>query len=193
MSLTSVEELREVAGGIVGRLVVIHDLPEELNLLPPRRHGVAHIGQDVGLGAHALVPARVRHHAERAVVVAAFDDGDVRLEWIAAPRDSKRKRHVVPGIDIDFGGGGLRRVRDQDGQHLELLRSDDDVDDVAVRFAKQGLAFLLCDAAGDGDHRAMAGLFLEHAQLAEPRVELLLRALANAARVDDDHIGIGVF
>ena len=103
------EELREVAAGIVRRLIVIHDLPEELNLLPARCDGVPNVGEDVGFGAHPLVAAGVRHHAERAVVVAAFDDGDVGLDRIPAPRDSKRKRDVVPGVDIDFRCG--RRAR----------------------------------------------------------------------------------
>ena len=33
---------------------------------------------------------------------------------------------------------------------------------------------------------------LEHAQLAEARVELLLGVLAHAAGVDDDDVGVGV-
>ena len=38
----------------------------------------------------------------------------------------------------------------------------------------------------------MSGLFAEHAQLAEARVELLLGVLADAAGVDDDDVGFAL-
>ena len=90
------EQLREVAAGIVRRLVVVDDLPEQLDLAAARVDGLADVRQDVGLGAHALVAARVRHDAEGAVVVAPFDDRDVRLDGIAAPRDPQREASRRP-------------------------------------------------------------------------------------------------
>ena len=89
------EQRREVAGRIVGRLVVVDDLPEQLHFACARRRRLADLGQDVGLRPHPLVPARVRHDAEAAELVAAFDDRDVGLDGIAAPRHAQRKRHVV--------------------------------------------------------------------------------------------------
>ena len=52
------------------------------------------------------------------------------------------------------------------------------------------LAFLLRDAAGDGDDRVVPVLGGQLPQLAESRVELLLGALADAAGVDDDDVGV---
>ena len=54
------------------------------------------------------------------------------------------------------------------------------------------LAFLLRDAAGDGDDRIAAELAAHLLDLAEPRVELVFGALAHAAGVDDDQVGVGV-
>ena len=66
------EQAGEVAGRIVRRLVVIDDLPEQLDLHPAAVHGVAHVGQDFRLRAHPFVAARVGDDAEGAVVVAAL-------------------------------------------------------------------------------------------------------------------------
>src|SRR5215204_5284844 len=68
------EKIGEVTGGIIRSQVVIDDLPEELNFLAPGGDGLTDVGEDVGRGAHSLVTTRIRHDAERAVVVAAFDD-----------------------------------------------------------------------------------------------------------------------
>ena len=73
------EQPGEVAAGIVGRRVVVHDLPEQLHLAAPGRRRLADLRQDVGLRPHPLVAARVRHDAEAAELVAALDDRDVRL------------------------------------------------------------------------------------------------------------------
>src|SRR5688572_6994725 len=76
-------------------------------------------------------------------------------------------------------------------QHLRLLCADDHVDD-AGRPLDQLLAFLLRHAAGDGDDRIASQLAAHLFELAEPRVELLLRALAHAARVDHYQVGIDI-
>ena len=51
---------------------------------------------------------------------------------------------------------------------------------------------MLRDAAGHSDDRIPPRFLLEYAQFAEPGVELLLRVLANAARVDDDDVGLDI-
>jgi hypothetical protein len=183
------EKIREVARRIVGRLVVIDDLAEQLHLAPAGIGRLPYVRQDVGLCAHPFVPARVRHDAERAVVVAPFDDRDVRLDGIGAPRDPERERHVVPRIDLDLGERRARSFFDEGRQHLQPLRPHDDVDDMAIRFLQEGVAFLLCDAAGHGHDRRAPGFLFEDPQLAESRIELLLGVLAHAARVDDDEVG----
>src|SRR5678815_1948273 len=132
----------KVTRRIVGRLVVIDDLPQELNLLPAAGDRLADVRNDVGFSAHAFVAPRIRDDAERAVVVAAFDNGDVSLDWIAAPGDPERERDVIPRVDVNFSGGCLRRLLDEHWKHLQLLRANDDVYDVPVLFAKERLSFL---------------------------------------------------
>src|SRR5215510_15779310 len=51
------EQLGEVAPGIVRSSVMIHDLPQQLNLLPPGVNRVSDLREDVGLRAHPLVSA----------------------------------------------------------------------------------------------------------------------------------------
>src|SRR5258707_15577639 len=68
------EETREVAGGVVRRVVMVDDLAEELYLGVSGRRRFADLRQDVGLRTHALVPARVGHDTEAAELVAALDD-----------------------------------------------------------------------------------------------------------------------
>ena len=89
--------------------------------------------------------------------------------------------------NADCGG-----LLDQHRQHLQPLRAEHDVDHVAVGLLEQRVAFLLRHAAGDGDERPAPGLLAEHAQLAEPRIELLLGVLADAAGVDDDDVGVAL-
>ena len=54
----------EIARRIVRRLIVIDDLPEQLDLAVPLARRLTHFVEDVALRPHALVAARVRHHAE---------------------------------------------------------------------------------------------------------------------------------
>jgi hypothetical protein len=41
------QQLSEIAAGIVGRLIVVHDLPEELDLFAAGRDRVADVREDV--------------------------------------------------------------------------------------------------------------------------------------------------
>ena len=74
------EERGEVASVIVGCLVVVDDLPEELNFQGALAHCLLGLGNDRCRRTHPLVTARVRHDAECAELVAPFDDRHVRLE-----------------------------------------------------------------------------------------------------------------
>src|ERR671915_2425424 len=67
------EERGEVTRGIVRRLVVIDDLPEQLDLPCPRGNGVTGFRHDIRDRAHALVTPRVWDDAEGAELVAPFD------------------------------------------------------------------------------------------------------------------------
>src|SRR5215211_2914343 len=101
------QQFSEVAPRSVWRLVVIDDLPEELDLLSAGLCCLPHVSQDVGLRPHALVSPRVRDDAERTVVVAAFDDRDVGLDGIVASGNPQRKSDVVPGVDVDLRNTGV--------------------------------------------------------------------------------------
>src|SRR5678810_723068 len=54
------KQLGEVAGWVVWSRIVIHDLPEQLHLSPPRCDCLPHVREDVGFGPHPLVSAGVR-------------------------------------------------------------------------------------------------------------------------------------
>ena len=95
------QKLREVAVRVVRRLVVVDDLAEQLNLEPARVHGRSHFVENLRYRPHPFVAARVRHHAERAELIAAFDDGDPRAHGIRVPGHSQRERHVVVRTDVD--------------------------------------------------------------------------------------------
>ena len=76
------QQLGEVAGRVVGSRIVIDDLSQQLNLAPPRRDGLPDVGQDVRLGSHPLMTAGIGDDAKRAMIVAAFDDRDIRPDRI---------------------------------------------------------------------------------------------------------------
>src|SRR5829696_3478032 len=60
------EQCREIARRIVRRLVVIHDLAQQLDLASAAVGRLADVGENLRLRSHALVAAGVRDDAERA-------------------------------------------------------------------------------------------------------------------------------
>jgi hypothetical protein len=150
---------------------------------------------DLGHGPHALVTACVGNDAERAELVAALDDRDVGLDRVGAPGDAQRERDVVHRIDGDRGvppraSRMLHRVVHEHRQTFQILRTDNDVD--RRRSLQNPRSFLLRDAARDGNNWTAAGVHAHLANLPEPREQLLLGALAYAARVDHDDVGVAV-
>jgi hypothetical protein len=189
------EELREVAAGIVRRLVVVDDLAEQLHFLAPRSHGLVHVGEDVGLGPHALVPAGRRHDAEGAVIVAPLDDGDVGPDRIAAARHADGERDVVEPRHVHCPARAAVRCHrplDERRQLLQPVRTEHDVDQAAIRLLEERVALLLRHAPRHRDHARAAGVFAEYAQLAEARIELLLGVLSHATGIDHDHVRVAV-
>src|SRR5690606_11423125 len=130
----------------------------------------------------------VRDDAEAAVLVAPLDDGDPGPDGIAPARQAERERDVVVRAEFDLDRSGLDGAVDQHRQHADPARPDDDVD--VRRASPETRALLLRDAAGHRHHRVPPGLGRQDAQLAKPRVELVLRVLADAARVDHHDIGV---
>src|SRR5262245_14100164 len=94
------EQAGELAGRIVRRLIVIHDLPEELYFHATAVGDLADLREDVRHRPHAFVAARVRHDTESTEVVAAFNDRHERTHRISASHDTERKRHVVLSADV---------------------------------------------------------------------------------------------
>jgi hypothetical protein len=145
------------------------------------------------------VPPRVRHDTEGAEVVAALDDRDVGANRIAAPDHSERERRVLvrvvdgdpfgPPSAVEPGRSFAQRFVREHGKSLPLLGANDNVDEAAGA-RNQLAAFLLRDAARDGDDRIAAQLSAHFLDLAEPGVELLLGALANTARIDHHEIRV---
>ena len=187
------EQAGEIAARVVRRLVVVHDLAEQLHFASAVRRGLADLRQDVGLRPHALVAARVRDDAEAAELVAAFDDRDVRLHRVVPPRHPERKRHIVVRVEIEqrrtaaFARPAPTSIGSRRMAWVPMTTSATPGERLKMR-----RAFLLRHAAGDGDNRVVpAVLSAELPQLAKARVELLLGALANAAGVDDDDVGVG--
>ncbi len=188
-----VQQFREVAFAVVGRLVMIDDLAEELNLFRAGVDRLPGLGEDGGDGTHPLVPSRVGNDAEGAELVAALDDGDVGLEGVAAASDAERERDVVKRVDFNrraSAGAALGRLRHEHRQALDVLSADDDVDH--TRTGEDRRPLLLRDAARDGDDRTSAGFDSLLPDLAEAREQLLLRPLPHAARVDDDDVRLVV-
>src|SRR5688572_12786219 len=71
----SLEQSGEVARRIVWRLVMVHDLAQELDLADAGVGRMPGFCNDIGCRSHALMPSGVRDDAECAELVAAFDDG----------------------------------------------------------------------------------------------------------------------
>src|SRR4051812_2082336 len=89
-------------------------------------------------------------------------------------------------------GPGALGLLDQQGKPFQTLRPDQHVDQLAVGFLKQLLAFLLSDASGNGDYRPRTGFFAEYADFAETGVQLLFRPLTHATGIDHDDVGVAV-
>ena len=123
------EQRSEVAVRVVGRLVVVDDLPEQVDFPPAAGDGVLDVRQDLGLRAHPLAAPRVRNDAERAVVVAALEDGDVRLDRVGPPCDPEWEADVVVWIQIDLGLPGRGSpAPPAGGSCRDGMGADDDVD-----------------------------------------------------------------
>jgi hypothetical protein len=124
------QQAREVAFRIVGRLVVVHDLPEELDLAMALVGRLADLGENLRRRPHPLVAPGVRHHAEGAELVAAFDDVDVGLHRVRPARDPERERHVLVRVDVDLRTDGvLQRTGHQHRQLLDPLGAHHHVDE----------------------------------------------------------------
>jgi hypothetical protein len=79
-------------------------------------------------------------------------------------------------------------LRDEHRQHLDSLGADDQVDHVGA--LEEPASLLLRHASRDRDDGSLAADPFEALEIPQPRVQLVLGLLSNAAGVDDHHVGI---
>src|SRR5258706_6785854 len=165
----------------------VHVLAEQRYLLHTLTHQHRNLGHDIGKGARHFLAARVRHHAEAAVLAAAFHDRDVGARALDARRGQVVELLDQRKADVDLrlarGAALLEKLR----QTVQRLRAEDHVDE--RRALADRAAFLARDAAADRDHQPGFGaLQVPHApQIGE---QLLLRLLAHRAGVEHDEVRI---
>ena len=165
--------------------VRIYILAEQLNL------GVARIRHAPRLGQHrrrrpaALFAARVRNHAVRAELVAAFDDRDVAAMRIRPRRELRLE--CLLGLAVVESGNALGSLL-QLHQHLRqpVIRGRSRNDRYIRSALKDALALLLRDTA---QHREALALLVQRLVVVEPVENLLLRLVANRAGVVEDQVG----
>ena len=110
-----------------------------------------HIRQNLRLRPHALVPAGVRHDAEGAVVVAALDDGHIRLHRVLPPRNPEGKGHIVIRVHVDLARPGPKRLIEQHRQPaLPSRRSATELSSCPAGLTPAQEAWLATESAGIG-------------------------------------------
>src|SRR5262249_21937110 len=185
----------------VGILVAVDGLAEQGDLLAALGGQLADLGGDV-LGRAALFGAAdAGDDAVGAELVAADHDADVGLE---GRRPHRRVAHRVVALEAaldlvarrllaveaqgELGRPAPAHLVDQLRQPGELARA---ADDVHVRGpAADQLLVLLGHAAEYAEH--LLGVpALVGAEPAEGAVDLVLGVLADAAGVEEDHVGLG--
>ncbi|MCY1360835.1 hypothetical protein D9M69_474800 [compost metagenome] len=182
------DQLGEIGDAPVmgGAAVAVDVLPEQGDF----PHAV--LGQVDDLGEHVVerpadfLAAGVGHHAERAVLAAAFhhrDEGgravDARFGQAVELLDL-RERHVH--LRFAGGAGGVDHFR----QAVQGLRAEHHVD--VGRALADGGAFLAGHAAADADHQRGI-LLLQRAPGAQLGEHLLLGLFADRAGIQQDHVG----
>ena len=151
-------------------------VPGQLGDLP---HDVAHPS------AH-LRPAHRGHDAERAGVVTADLDRDPgRVVDFAAGRERRRIRLVLLE-DLHHRAPPAGRLRKQLGRPGQVVRAEHDVDVPGT--PDDVVAVLLGQTAAHRDLQPGPAV-LEGLEVAEMAVELVVRVLPDAARVEDDDVG----
>ena len=146
---------------------------------------LGHFDQHILERAADFFAARVRHHAEAAVLRAAFHDRDERGGAVGAGFGQAVELFDLGKADVDLRQAGLALGAQQVGQAVQGLRAEHQVD--VGRALDDGRAFLAGDAAADADHYRALAIF-ELAPAAELAEDFLLRFFADRARIDQDHV-----
>jgi hypothetical protein len=180
-------QVADLARAAHGPAVGVDVLAEQGDLPHSLFHQLGTLGQHIVERAADLGATGVGHHAEGAVLGAAFHDADVGGDPLGA-----RRRQAVELLDLRKAHIHLRLARgagavQQLGQAVQGLRAEDDIHQ--RRAGGDGLSFLAGDAAADADHPCGVGLFpvLPAAEFGE---DFLLRLLTHRAGVEQQQIGL---
>ena len=178
-------EISQLIGAVHRPAVGVDVLAQQVDLAHALSGQAHHFHQHVLERAADLGTTGVGHHAEAAVLAAAFHDRDKRARALGA-----RLGQAVELLDLREADVHLRPVllaagADQLRQPVQGLRAEHQVH--VRRALDDRLAFLRRHAAADADQHRLAVLLqrLPAAQLAE---DLLLRLLADRAGVDQHNI-----
>ena len=163
-------------------------LPQERDVLIPRRDELARLTLDLVRMAGALAPAHIRHDAVGAEVVAPVHDRQPRLDAAVALLGDALGHAAVRGRDGEhapvLGADGAQQLR----KAPQLVRAEDKVDDAVGLFQLLGHMLLLRHAAADRDD--LAGVVrLGVRQRADVAEHARLGVLAHGAGVHDDDVG----
>ena len=183
-------------------LVAVDRLAEQRDLLAALGGELADLGGDV-FGRPALLrAAHARHDAVGAELVAADHDADVRLERrrphrriaqrIVALEAALRPRAATPPCGRGSARAAARRSACTSAISSGSCASwpvPQMMSTCGARLADQ-LLVLLGHAAEDADDLVGMALLVA-AQPAEGAVDLVLGVLADAAGVEEDHVGVG--
>ena len=171
--------------------VRVHVLTEQRDLHDPVARQPLDLGDDLLGRAADLAPAHGRHDAERAAIVTADLDGDPRgMRNIALHRQRAREGFGVVRIGLveDL------RQRATEGTLLQqrcgpvhVVRAQHDVD---VRCAGAHQVTVLLGEAPTDDDLEVGSRQLGGLEVPEFAVELVVGVLADAARVQHQHVGI---
>ena len=176
-------------------MIGVHVLPDERDLTHTGGREAFHLGHDLRDGTRHFGATRIGHHAKRAEPVASFLNRDKRGDAARTRRRAARGLKKIEFIldrklRVDHAALAGDAV-DERGQAMVALRADHEIDRRGA--AQDFLALRLRDAAGNRDQHAAvaaAGGFLQFADTAEFRIDLLGRLLANVAGVEDDEVGV---
>ena len=106
--------------------------------------------------------------------------------------DAPERREEAGRLDVEDrvhrGRPAEREIVEEAGELGDVVGADDQVD--PAHLLEEALALLLRDAAGDDQHQ-LAPIPLLLREPAHLAAELLLGLLADAARIQDDHVRLG--
>lgn len=184
------QELGKIACAVVWRVVVIDDLPQELNLRMAGGRGLFDFSKDVDNRPHSLVPPSVGDHAKRTELVTALDNRHVSTDRIISASKTQGETDVFVRLDVDQGAGVLSPFRRQNQlrQLPQSLGAHNHIHEVGA--LGDAAALLLRDASGHGHDRVSLSQPRLVADLRQSVKELLLCLLTDRAGIDHDEIGI---